>query len=121
MPKTSQGSSTLIDSKPKLSETDIRAYILQQIAEVESVLPKGSQVSIFLKESKRGDRVKTKIVVSTPEGEFTSQVTRKGVFASILGAKEDLVNQLAEGSPLGISEEERDVFVDAIVKGQYLH
>ncbi len=120
--KKSQPTTKLTTSIQGASENEVRAYVYQQLAEVENFLPQGSTLAVSLKPNKKGDKVRTIIEVMIPGSRVRGQASSASVFDSIVEAKEDLLDCLYDQADEAAANfDVRDLEVEAVSKRQLLH
>lgn len=101
---------------------EIRAYIYQQLAELEPHLPEGSAISILINENPKSGSHAATIKVETPFGEVKAIEEKHDIYESLSAAKENLVKQIDVVTRAMLENEtESDVLVDAIRNKQNLH
>lgn len=74
---------------------EIRAYIYQQLADLEQFLPEGSEISIVINDSNKL-KIETNIKIATPFGEIHAVEESTDIYLSLSQAKNNLVKQLSE-------------------------
>lgn len=99
---------------------EIRAYIYQQLADLETFLPDSSAVSIYIDDKNRS--FSTTIKIDTPFGEIQALEKSDDVYASLAQAKDNIVKQLGEiHRAANESSPEFDDMVNAIINKRNLH
>jgi ribosomal subunit interface protein len=100
---------------------EIRAYIYQQLADIEQLLPEGSEISIFINDNDK-KKIETNIKIETPFGEIHAFEESPDIFESLSQAKENLVKQLSEiHRATGEQDPETDQLIQAIVDKRLIH
>lgn len=116
------------------SSPEIRAFIYQQLADLEGLLPQGSNVSIIvedpsvikipldLKMAKRAKSKKKKVIIQleTTEGNLLVESEHLDIYKAIQAAKENLRNQLSALQSF-LNLEDRDKQINDIIDHTYLH
>ncbi|MCB0393676.1 MAG: hypothetical protein KDD25_03920 [Bdellovibrionales bacterium] len=105
------------------SSPEVRAFIYQQLNDIEYLLPAGSSVNV----SVSPDQTKTfraQIEVVGPDGAISSTAMNKDEYAAIVAAKRDIKTQLefwANVSGDESEEEVRNAILKAIKEKNYLN
>jgi len=102
------------------SEAEVRAYVYQHVSEVEPMLPPSSSLTVTLRTSKRGDRIRAVITAKTPQGSIRGIASKSDVFESILEAKEDFLNRFFLADELE-DLDPRDLEIEILSQGTKLH
>lgn len=110
--------STCLPSGP--SESEVRAYVYQQLSDVEPMLPQGSSLTVALQASKKGDRIRAIITAKTPHGSVRGVAWRSDPFEAINEAKEDFLNRLFLADELE-DMDPRDIEIEILSQGTKLH
>ena len=106
----------IIEGNPEL-----RAYIYQQLSDIESMLPAGTGIQVAVhKEEKPKGKFLTVIYVDSLLGQIKALGQAKNLYDSIAGAKEKML-QMMLSSPQ-VSDDERSARIDEILRaGNKLH
>lgn len=105
---------------------EIRAFIYQQLTDLEGLLPQNSNVSIvvedpaILKKSKKAQEKKVMIQLETEAGNFVVESEHLDVYKAIQAAKENLRSQLSVLQAF-TNGEDRDEKINNIIEHKYLH
>ncbi len=105
---------------------EIRAFIYQQLADLEGLLPQHSNVSIvvedpsILKKNKKRQKMKVVINLETEAGNISAIGENLDVYKAIQAAKETLQSQLSALQSF-ISGDDRDQEINNIIGQRYLH
>lgn len=109
---------------------EVRAFIYQQLTDLEGLLPQGSNVSIVVedpnllpkKEGKKSKLQKKRVVIQldTSAGNLVVQNENLDVYKAIQGAKEELRGQLATLQNF-LSPTDRDQEIEDIISNKLLH
>jgi len=108
----------------KLDDSEVRAFIYQQIADIEGLLPVGSQIDLQLSEPDDEGFTFASIHIVTDDGE--AELSSKGsddfdaIKSVVAAAKEEITDEfpLVEGESIA---ETRESLVNAIIDKNYLH
>ncbi len=87
---------------------EIRAYIYQQLADLEVLLPEGSAISISIDNSDK-KMVETAIKIETPYGEISALEESVDIYECLNQAKENLVKQLGEIHRIASEQDESEM------------
>ena len=102
---------------------EIRAFIYQQIADLEPHLPEGSAISFILNED--SPKAVAGIQVETPFGNIEAQGEPGTIFESLTSAKELLIKQIGEITREmdegEASAADYDDAIEAVMNKEYLH
>lgn len=113
------------DSATVKSSPEVRAFIYQQLSDLEEFLPQGSAVSVsILPEETKKLSFCAKIEIMTPGGTLLSTAIHGDEYAAIVSAKRDIKSQLEFWFHLGELEENddsRERLIEAISEKRYLH
>lgn len=74
---------------------EVRAYIYQQLADLEQFIPDGSAVSVLINDQKTNSIV-ANIRISTPYGELNALEESENIFDSLTKAKITMIKRLEE-------------------------
>lgn len=127
------------EKKPEDSNPEIRAFIYQQLSDLESLMPQGSNVSIvvedptmlkiksnqilgdrkFLKKTKSFKK-KVVIQIETAEGNLLVESEHHDVYTAIQAAKENLRGQLSALQSF-LNPDDRDKQISDIIEQKMLH
>lgn len=105
---------------------EIRAFIYQQLTDLEGLLPQNSNVSIVvedpavLKKTKKAQKKKVMIQLETEVGNLVVESEHMDVYKAIQAAKENLRAQLSVLQTF-TSGEDRDEKINDIIEHKYLH
>lgn len=105
---------------------EIRAFIYQQLTDLEGLLPQNSNVSIvvedpaIIKKSKKEFKKKILITLETEAGNLVVESEHVDVYKAIQVAKENLRSQLTALQSF-IGGDERDQEINNIIEHRYLH
>lgn len=105
---------------------EIRAFIYQQLTDLEGLLPQNSNVSIVvedlavIKKTKKAQKKKVMIQLETEAGNLVVESEHMDVYKAIQAAKENLRSQLATLQAF-IGAEDRDEKIDGFINHRYLH
>ncbi len=122
----------------KNTSPEIRAFIYQQLTDLENLLPQGAALSITVEDKSllpkaKTSKAKTKqlskkihtkkvvIYLETSVGNIFVESKNKDVFKAIQTAKEDLKNQLSTLQNILIRQDERANSIETIMRHPYLH
>ncbi len=113
--------------KTTSNDQEIKAYIYQQLNELESLIPKGSTVSVEVNEvlenqspSENGT-IATRMSVKTPVGELLADEIDEDIFKSITEATNSLAHQLTLLKTSFETQLNRDSLVDFYSQNTYMH
>lgn len=126
-------------NSPENSTPEIRAFIYQQLSDLEGLMPQGSNVSIIVedpamlnkrsgkvnsdkKNSKKFKSKKKKVVIQleTAEGHLLVQSEHLDVYKAIQAAKENLRGQLSALQNF-LNPDDRDQQINDIIDHKQLH
>ncbi len=112
-------------AKGTSNEQEVKAYIYQQLNELETLIPKGSVISVEINEVP-GQRPKTPTIatrmsVQTPAGELLVDEMNEDVFTSITEATNSLAHQLTLLKTTSEAQINRNVLVDFYSQNTYIH
>lgn len=114
------------------SSPEVRAFIYQQLAELESLLPQGTAVSVVVEDpsvqSSRAQKVaapsRKRVIMQleTAAGRFFVEGKNDDIYKAITKAKNDLKDQLTIlQSFLADSNSSRSNHIENILSQKYLH
>lgn len=118
--------------KPSISSSEanaapeIRAFIYQQLTDLEGLLPQNSNIAIavedpgLLKKSKKAQKKKVMMTLETEAGNLAVESEHLDVYKAIQAAKENLRSQLVALQSF-IGSEDRDKEINDIIEHRYLH
>src|SRR5690606_27697574 len=108
---------------------EVRAFIYQQLTDLEGLLPQGANVSIVVedpnllpKKGKKSKLQKKRVVIQldTTVGNLVVQNENLDVYKAIQGAKEELRGQLSTLQNF-LSPTDRDQEIEDIISNKLLH
>ncbi len=100
---------------------EIRAYIYQQLADLEQLLPEGSEISIVINDNDKKN-IETDIKIATPFGEIHALEQSSDIYQSLTQAKANLLKQLGEMHRAASEQDiDADDIVQAIIDKRHLH
>jgi ribosome-associated translation inhibitor RaiA len=105
---------------------EIRAFIYQQLTDLEGLLPQNSNVFIMvedpslLKKSKKKQKMKVIINLETEVGNLAVTGENTNIYKAIQSAKESLKTQLSALQSFLVGEE-REQEIHRIMEQRYLH
>lgn len=99
---------------------EIRAYIYQQLSDLEHMIPKGSAIAITVDEDKK-EKKYVSIVLKTALGELVVNSQNQDIYEAIQDARHDLEGQLSNFSGMIDEDELREGAVDHLMTHKYLH
>ncbi len=112
----------------KNTPPEIRAYIYQQLTDLEGLLPQGSAVSITVEDksllpgqTKVASPKKVIIYLETSSGNLLAEAKHKDVFKAVKKAKEHLKLQLFTLQSALMRQDERANEIENIIRHPYLH
>lgn len=112
----------------KNTPPEIRAYIYQQLTDLERLLPQGSAISITVEDKSLLDKntkpnapKKVVIYLETSIGNLLAESKNKDVFKAIKVAKEHLKAQLSTLQGVLVRPEDRANEIENIIRHPYLH
>lgn len=106
---------------------EIRAFIYQQLTDLEGLLPQNSNVSIIvedpaiIKKTKKAQKKKVMIQLETEAGNLVVESEHLDVYKAIQAAKENLRSQLSVLQAFTGGMEDRDEKINDIIEHKYLH
>jgi ribosome-associated translation inhibitor RaiA len=102
---------------------EIRAYIYQQLADLEPHLPEGSAISIVINENPKSGSHASTIKVDTPYGEVSAIEEKQDIYESLSAAKDSLVKHMGEVTRAMMDGEatEAELLLDAVKNARILH
>lgn len=109
---------------------EIRAFIYQQLTDLEGLLPKGSNVNIVVddpatlnKSLKKSKTYKKKVMIQleTEAGNLVVESEHKDVYKAIQIAKENLRAQLSALQSFLSDVDDRDQMIDDIITHKVIH
>ncbi len=106
----------------KLDKTtpEVRAYIYQQLNDIEHMIPKGSAIAVSVDEDKTHQKT-VSIILKTVIGDVVVSSQSTNIFAAIQAAKDDLEVQLSDISSIIDEDDVRSMALDQLLKNKYLH
>ena len=110
-----------IDSPP-----EVRAFIYQQLSDIQNWVPDGSAITVSVAPSKEEAKfTHAKIEIDTPNGPISSYAQNEDQYDAIVAAKQELQKQLELWGDADFEEDflevDRADLIDAIIDGRYLH
>jgi len=105
---------------------EIRAFIYQQLSDLEPLMPTGTAVSVLVEDPALADKTlkdpakKVVIQLETSAGNLVVESANKDVYAAIASAKNDLETQLSTLQNIWGGDERNDQ-IDDIIEHRYLH
>lgn len=99
---------------------EIRAYIYQQLNDIEHMIPKGSAIAISVDEDKTHQKT-VSIILKTVIGDVIVNSQNPNIFTAIQEAKDDLEGQLTDLSSLIDEDDVRSMALDQLLTHKYLH
>ncbi len=113
----------------KNTPPEIRAYIYQQLTDLEGLLPQGSAVSITVEDKsllpgqikETVSPKKVIIYLETSVGNLLAEAKHKDVFKAVKKAKENLKAQLSTLQLALTRQDERANQIENIIRHPYLH
>lgn len=107
---------------------EVKAYIYQQMAEIEQLLPEGSNVTIQISDHSDEDDIRlsnnvaSKIRIRTPYGEINALEKATDIYNSLFLCKQSLISQLgAMQRHVAEEQSERSHVVESVIKKERLH
>lgn len=105
---------------------EVRAYIYQQLSDLEPLIPKGSAIAITVDEEKAATKSEkpkkyVSIILKTTMGDLVVKSTHKDIYKAINTAKTDLAGQLANLQYWIDENDERKLQIDLMMNHKYLH
>jgi ribosomal subunit interface protein len=107
---------------------EIRAFIYQQLTDLEGLLPQGSNVNIVVEDPALLSKSKTKVFkkkvmiqLETQAGNIVVESEHKDVFKAIQLAKETLSGQLSTLQNFLGETEDRDDKINEILSNKIIH
>lgn len=112
--------SIISNSQNKNTAPEVRAFIYQELNDLDGLLPEGTALSVVVDDKHKGKRNKVAIHLQSALGNLYVESESKDVFKAITQAKENLKSQLSVLQSFLIGDD-RDIQVQNMINRHLLH